>query len=166
MLMDWGARDGATAAPWVLDHPKTLGFPGAVHFIVCAWGGTDPQAATAWSEKLPKGDLRKNAFNSVAEGYVRKDSPAAAVWMTKLTDDDDRHAAVRCVADFWSATAMAKSQEAITSWAEKLPPADLKIAAGWIVTNWSKKEPAKAKAWVEKLSLPEADKAEVLKKIK
>ena len=61
------------------------------------------------------------------------------------TDDDDRHAAVRVVADFWSATVLAKNQEMVTSWAEKLPPADLKIAAGWIAPNWAKKDAANEK---------------------
>jgi len=161
MMFDWGARDGAAATAWVMG-PNTKARV-ALHYVVTAWAGPEPEAAAAWAAKLPKGDLRKNAFNSVGEGWSRKSCPPAAAWAAKLTDEEDRHVAVRIVAGIWSYS-VNKTPEPVTAWVEKLPPADIKIAALQIVPAW--KDADKAKAWVGKLPLEAKDKAEILSKIK
>ncbi len=56
--------------------------------------------------------------------------------------------------------------EIAVAWAEKLPVGDLKYAVPRIAGTWAKTDAVKAKAWVSGLPLADADKAEILGKIK
>jgi len=163
----WGNRDPKVALECAMSLDPKGGNSAmmALHLIVTAWARADAPAALAWAEKQTRADLHRTAYFSVADGWAQKDPPPAAAWAAKLTDENDRHLAVGEVAHVWAnSSIIAKNPEAAMAWVEKLQPADMKIAAASIAWGLARADAAKAKAWVEKLPLKDAEKTEIISK--
>ncbi len=168
MANDWGSREPIPATTeWVMGHsPKDgqLTFF-ALHLISTAWARVDPSAANAWAEKQPETNgVRRIAYYSVADGWAQKDPPSAAAWAEKIPGEADRHVALPVVAGLWATKS--GHPEIAAAWAEKLPVGDMKYVVPRIANTWAKTDATKAKAWVNGLPLADADKADILGKIK
>ena len=163
---DWGQREPGVGVDWLMKGGIKPNSPeiGALHFLVTEWAKKDWHAAAEWSEKQPKGPVRTTAFFSVADGFAQMDPAAAGAWVQKIADAGDRHVAESFVIRVW---AMSKKKPVdVAAWILQLPPEDLKGAASQLAPLWAKTDAANAEAWVNTLLLPEAEKAEILKKSK
>lgn len=157
--------NGKITADWLVKQ-NTRATLGNMHGTMYVWSRSDAAAAAAWCMTAPK-NVRLCAFFSVGDGWYTKDAKAAADWAVKLESADDRLAAIRGVALKWGRSNI----PAVTTWIKTLKPDEIKLAAKTIVgdSHANKLNPGGAagdaaiKAWVEQLSLSDADKDDVLK---
>ena len=112
-------------------------------------------------DKLPPGSTRNQGIRQLATKWGAKDSMDASAWLKELPEGPEREVAIEGLA--WGL--LPSQPEQSIEWAERLqaPDARANLRVN-LYANWSKKNEAKARAWLDaNRSLSEAEKQKCLK---
>lgn len=145
----WARWDPLGAANWAreADLPAEMR-TSALESVVHPWAAEDPLTTLAWLASLePSPDLdtlRRAAFNAWV--WNGESGPQeAATWLNAQTPTIADDPLRELLADVYQMS----DPPAALAWANSLlDPGKRAGVAGWILSNWSEREPAAAAAWV------------------
>jgi hypothetical protein len=151
----WVSKDALGAANWAIDRDGMFR-----HFIFRWWGEYNPAAATAWVLAQPK-EKRALVINTIVEGWTKHDVKAASEWVLTLPPEDERLA--------YEFPARRLDPTVVTAWVERITDPDarkgaIKAAAlAWAQRHSNQID--KVKVWVNQVSIPDAERVEILQKL-
>ncbi|MES2705467.1 MAG: hypothetical protein V4726_02580 [Verrucomicrobiota bacterium] len=147
LIADWAARDPAAALAAADAEPGLKLRADLRATALTHWAQADPEKAWAFAIENPGGELPDNRFDLVMDGIGRGNPQTALKFLEDHSGDMggrlERAAGV--VEDLFENG----NQEALVSWAEKLPDGKLKDAAQTrLIDRWARYDPEAAMTWM------------------
>ena len=151
-------QDPRTAAQWVewmkderMRRRARLG-------IAQLWAARAPAEAGKWAQGL-SGNESNEVMTVVAGTWTAKDAKAAEQWINNLPASK-RDAAIRG----YASAMMRMNPEQALNWVTKIQNPKMRVSlAKAISSEWMRRSPGEAEAWIKKSKLTEAEKTELLK---
>ena len=153
------SQDPQRAKDWANQLPNVEVRRNATSFVAMQMANSDPKSAVQWVLSLPD-ELRDSAIPAVVSSWTRRDPDAAAGWINGLSG----HARDQAVSAYGAALSNRDPNVALT-WAATISDETMRIrSVERIVTGWLRRNPADATAWIQKSTLPDAEKARLLER--
>ncbi len=149
--------DPERAKKWVAQLPNEDARKQATSMLAISWAFNDPAAATSWAASLPAGE-RTTALAESVGLWASQDPAAAGNWL------GDYNGAGRdeAVQNFTSNVA-SKDPGAALSWAATISDPKLRASSQeQVASDWLKRDPQAASAWIQNSSLPAEEKSRLL----
>jgi hypothetical protein len=187
-ITGWWHADPRAAEAYVASHLDTVGMD-AVMSLTRQIFGQDPQRAKDWANQLPSAEARRSATSFLAMQMANSDPKSAAEWVLTLPDElRDRaipgvvgtwaHRDPEAAAGWINGLSGPSRDQAVSAYGFSLSNKDPNTALAWaatigdetartrsvqrIVTDWLRRHPAEATAWIQKSTLADTEKARLL----
>jgi hypothetical protein len=188
-VIGWWKKDPAAAEAYALTQ---LGTPAGQQLAVnlaSQIGNQDPARAAAWVQKIPDADLRNQAYSGLAAQMAFSDPKTAIEWASNLPPEAAA-GAVDSVVSIWARSDPTAAghwlesltgnvrDSAVSSYSYAVAETDPVAAMAWAVTisdhgkresaerwtasQWLKRDPPAARAWIQNSSLGKETKAKLL----
>ena len=158
---EWYKKDRAAARQWMLSLPEGPARDVALHGVSDGLSMSDRQDGMDLKLRISDTGLRTEFLDSEACHWCSKDRAAATRWMQSLPEGPNKDLVAKGI---------------VRALAANDPQAAFDIAAGIgdfklrttalnnVVEQWSKKDPAAATQWINRSSLPEDLKTQLLQR--
>jgi hypothetical protein len=151
------AQDPQRAKEWANQLSTVEARRAATSFIAMQMAMSDPKGASEWVGTLPE-EVRDIALHGVVNSWARRDPDAVVGWINTLNGTMRDQA----VSAYSSALTMRNPAEAL-NWATGISDGKLRDnSVQRIVTMWLNRSPREATTWIQKSTLPDAEKARLL----
>ena len=190
VIIGWWRKDAKAAAAYVKAHVGTPNEREIAGMLSGTMAERDPRTAAQWVEWVKEERLRRRLRQGIAQVWTMHDPKAAATWSKSLAGKEGEET-IGIVAGVWAFNDPAGAEKwidslhgrardlAIRGYATTVARANQKAALESVMKmedrqasvrlvkviagDWLKLDPDRAKAWIEKSKLSDAQKKELLK---
>lgn len=157
----WGESDPNAAVTWAMGLSDASAQRAALLGILKGWSDVLPEAAATYAANLQAGDLQDAAVLKVVGEWSFRDARGAAAWVRAFPEGKLREKAAGPII-FWGT---GQCPGAIADMLEAIGNPDLTKEHGEMLANaWLSRDPAAARAWIERSPLPDEVKQRLLKR--
>lgn len=153
-----GRLDPIAVSVWLAPHADAPYADGAARLLMERWFPIDADAAINWAaESYPEDSLEKIVTSGLTKWFTR-DREAAASWISTVPADSKYDAARNVLAIAMSR----RNAEKALPWASEIVDVELRQSTlQEVASNWYRRDPLAAEAWLESSDLDEAARTEV-----
>ena len=160
VVSQWAKSDGSAAMAYTLETLDHANRPAALAGALSAWADTDPTGALSWYQAkmasdedfdLAIGAKPEYLLPTIFEGLAVKDISSALASFSQLPTVEEKNQALDGIAT--ASLSDEQTQQALELATSALG-GDARAARLRIVTQWAKRQPAAAAAWVSEVRDP------------
>ena len=146
----WSRKSPADTAAWAASLPSGPERDSVVRTAVNAWVLSSPTEASAFVGRLPE-EERAGIMGVMVQSWATRDTTSAAAWLQRQPAGKSKDEGLKVMAR----QIALEDHEAALAWANSISNIETRAAqTESLAREWLRLDPANAKKWINKASLP------------